>query len=172
MKNKTALTLLKEIEDLVQSSKKNVFQIVDNEDSTKIVEIKEIEAFLELPAKIAYTLLKNKNKLTPVKKEQDDLIENLRKEFLEEIKLDEELYKKNKDYAKEVDEKLGNFFFKNEVLKNFMEDESTVSLYPLTISMDKVEDKSKTALPTIDPNGKFNLAYVTDLIFEHVLIFE
>lgn len=169
MNNITALNLLKEITELITNSKKAVYQIVDKEDSTKILEIKEIEPFLTLPAKIAYTLLKNKNILTTLQKENTDLIESLQKEYLASIDFDEEKYKTTKDYQKEIDEKLAKFYQKNEVLENFLKDDFDKKLYPLKITLDKSDNKD---VYSIANEPSFNLSYVTDLIFEHILLFE
>lgn len=172
MNNIQALNLLREVELLINNSKKSILQVVDKEDSTKIVEIREIEPLLTLPAKVAYILLKHKNILLTVKKSQDDLIEELRKTFLKEQEFDEEKYKEDKEYAKEVEAKLNTFFTENEVLTSFLKDEATIKLYPLRISIDKTEDKDVISLQTLDPSEKFNLSYVTDLIYEYILKFE
>lgn len=172
MNNIVALNLLREVENLIENSKKSVLKIVDKEDSTKIVEIREIEPFLTLPPKIAYILLKHKNILLTVKKAQDDLVEELRKSFLKDQEFDENKYKEDKDYAKEIESLLNDYFTENEVLTNFLKDEASVKFYPIRISLDKTEDKDVLCLKTADPLEKFNLSYVTDLIYEHILKFE
>lgn len=172
MNNIKALNLLREVEVLIENSKKSVLQIVDKEDTSKIVEIKEIEPLLTLPPKVAYILLKHKNILLTVKKAQDDLVEELRKTFLKDQEFDEAKYKEDKNYAKEIEGKLNNFFTENEVLTSFLKDEATIQMYPLKISIDKTEDKGLLSLKTLDPSEKFNLSYVTDLIFEYILKFE
>lgn len=172
MTNTKALLLLNEVEELITNSKKQVLTVVDKDDTTKIVDIKEIEPLLDIPSKIAYALLKNRNSLVKVAKEQEDLVKEIKDTYTKEVQLDESKYSSDKEYAKEIDKGLSKVFKDNELLKEFAEAESDYTPYTVKVSIDTSVDKDTVDLTKIDPQGKFKLSYVTNSIFENIILIE
>lgn len=169
MNNLEALNLLNEISELIRISKKTVYQIVDKEDTSKIVEIRELEPFLKLPVKIGYILLKNKNILLSMQKEHQKIIEDIQKEYLDSLKFDEAKYKTDTSYKKEIEESVQEYLANNEIIKSFLKDTFEKKLFPLKISVDKEEDKEIFCLKN---EKDFDISYISDLIFQHILLFE
>lgn len=168
MTNLDSLRLLQDVDNLIELGKKKIFQIVDPENQEKTTEIREIEPFIVFPPKVAYTLLKNKNSLTKITEKKEKIATEIKDTFLKEENFDKAKYESDKDYAKELDQKLEKIFKDNSIITEFLKDESKYKPYVVKVSLKETKDED---IVDVSKNVKFDITYIPESIFDKIIVF-
>lgn len=160
LRNEVHLKIADEITNLLNLGKLTTIVSREKEKVEKI----DIPPTISIPSKISYALIKNRSKVKSIQKQKEDIIEDIREEYKSEVKFDESKYSQNKEYAKTIDEGLINRVQTSKVMEEFEKDEVDIDYYIIKLTEGESDDPNVYSLSDLDPDNKFDLIYLPEVL--------
>ena len=173
MKNGKCLIVFSDINYLIDCSQNKSYKVQDGEG--RIIEVREIKQYLEMPVQISSILIRNKMELKSIVDQRDELIKLETENFKASNSFDEEKANTDKEYQKSFYEDLNNFLESNKsALYSFLEEESKIKLKTIKLDLSEETQKNKKEgilhLKKIDPRGLFKINYIPFSLIEEGIV--
>lgn len=142
--------------------------LLELKEMSKVVVLRtgeKINPQIIIPNKISYALFKNERLLKPVIQEQEDLIKEIKEEWLK-IKG----YDQNKKLTVDDTKEYIDFLKVSDKLKAFLDnDQDEFKPYMIKLSLDPTEESGVVSLPSVDPNELFKVSLIPSSLLENII---